>query len=586
MSNTPDSVSMSFIVSAEGVLSLWFRRPGVPVKNFSVSTEHPHHAAIVEALKAQVKDYDTIEKLCTPATPASVAKEIFVQTLSRDFLVGKAEIIDNKIVVDGKEVNNVITDRILTFAKMGLPIDPILRFLELMLQNPDPKSQEELYDFLANRNLPLTEDGHFLAYKSIRKDWLDHHSGTIDNSIGKIIEIPRDMVDPNRRNECSYGLHVGAMQYVQNFHAGDNRRIIVVKVSPQDCVSVPQDYNHQKLRACRYEVLYELEQELKSPCYDETGEKAQSGEPPQTRDWTEGWDEDDDDSDCGEECSACGYEDCDNPVSCEEDDEEDAECGIYGENGYCDDPTSCLKEERQMQKMIDPIPRPQITPMSEIVSVQPMTKQLDMFPMEISYANTNPSDLEPAPSSAVDPLEYATVRMEQAGLNPDRFNFERHDEIAACAKEMGLVKSRDEGRKIPKTELLMLIGAEAEKKMLGKNVAVAAMLENQTKVSTSLLPMEPSETEVSGIVESLLLKDGFKKDQPGGSAFIDFVKSRVFDTMKLMLGRGTEVIPAPTPIAVPEAVIATTEEWESSTSETEDKDWESSSSCEWESSSC
>jgi hypothetical protein len=53
----------------------------------------------------------------------------------------------------------------------------------------------ELYGFLEKGNLPITNDGHFLAYKKVRKDYKDCHSGTMDNSIGQVVEMERNQVD-------------------------------------------------------------------------------------------------------------------------------------------------------------------------------------------------------------------------------------------------------------------------------------------------------------------------------------------------------------------------------------------------------
>jgi hypothetical protein len=188
-------------------------------------------------------------------------------------LVGKAEVRGDTVFVNDVPVHNVIAERIISLASRGFPVDPILRFLELVLQNPNSKAQLELYDFLSNRNLPLTEDGHFLAYKRVRDDWLDIYSATIDNSIGRVVEVPRESVDSDRSNHCSHGLHVGALDYVNNYSSGGH--IVIVKVNPMDVVSVPTDCNFMKLRTCRYEVLREMHTKdpLEQPCYSTSGDE-------------------------------------------------------------------------------------------------------------------------------------------------------------------------------------------------------------------------------------------------------------------------------------------------------------------------
>jgi hypothetical protein len=130
------------------------------------------------------------------------------------------------------------------------------------------QSQKELYDFLEHEHLPITEDGHFLAYKAVRSDFKDKYRGVFDNSVGKVCQMQRAKVDDDRSRGCSDGLHAGALNYVAsygNLDAGD--KIVIVKINPKDVVSVPSDCNHEKLRTCRYEVVGEYEGELLKPLY-------------------------------------------------------------------------------------------------------------------------------------------------------------------------------------------------------------------------------------------------------------------------------------------------------------------------------
>ena len=39
---------------------------------------------------------------------------------------------------------------------------------------------------------------------------------------------------------------------------GSGDRMVAVKINPADVVSVPSDYGNQKLRTCRYEVMFEV----------------------------------------------------------------------------------------------------------------------------------------------------------------------------------------------------------------------------------------------------------------------------------------------------------------------------------------
>ncbi len=77
-----------------------------------------------------------------------------------------AFVIENGVVLhNGVPVHNVIADRIVTFLDAGLPFEPLVKFLENLLLNPSARAVAEGYEFLENKNLPVTDDGHFIAYK-------------------------------------------------------------------------------------------------------------------------------------------------------------------------------------------------------------------------------------------------------------------------------------------------------------------------------------------------------------------------------------------------------------------------------------
>jgi hypothetical protein len=180
----------------------------------------------------------------------------------------KAYVKDGEVYFNGEVVHTSISARIKECMKFGLPFDNMLRFMENIAANPSYQSQKELFDFLTNKSLPITTDGCFLAYKAVRSDYYDKYTGKIYNGIGKRVEMKRPKVDDDRRNECSFGLHVGAIEYVRWYGNGYDDKIIYVKVNPKDVVSVPLDHNAQKVRVCEYEVLEEFKGELNSPVYD------------------------------------------------------------------------------------------------------------------------------------------------------------------------------------------------------------------------------------------------------------------------------------------------------------------------------
>ena len=125
------------------------------------------------------------------------------------------------------------------------------------MENPSLRAVEELYGFLEVCMLPITEDGHFLAYKKVRSDFKDIYSGTMDNSVGQVLDMPRNSVDEDKDRTCSSGLHFCAKSYLSHFGSWNSsgNRVVVVKINPRDVVAIPSDYNNAKGRTCRYEVV-------------------------------------------------------------------------------------------------------------------------------------------------------------------------------------------------------------------------------------------------------------------------------------------------------------------------------------------
>lgn len=172
---------------------------------------------------------------------------------------GKVTLKDGKIMWNGGELHNVLTKRIYALMEQDFPFNSLLKFLENTLKNPRKEAINELYLFLEKNALPITEDGCFLAWKKVRADFKDIHSGTFDNSPGAKPSINRADVDPNRDTTCSRGLHVCSQSYLSHFGRDTNgAKIVLVKVNPQDVCAVPIDYNNAKMRVCAYEVLQEV----------------------------------------------------------------------------------------------------------------------------------------------------------------------------------------------------------------------------------------------------------------------------------------------------------------------------------------
>lgn len=170
--------------------------------------------------------------------------------------VPEVQLRDGRLYYNGEVVSNALADRIIDILQEGFPVEPWVKFAQNVYANPEVYSRDELYLFLEKSDLPITEDGHFLAYKNVSEDYRDIRTGTFDNTPGSICEMPRSEVDPNRNNTCSRGLHFAAKDYLRYYSPG--RKTVVVKINPADVVSIPSDYDNAKGRTWRYEVVDEI----------------------------------------------------------------------------------------------------------------------------------------------------------------------------------------------------------------------------------------------------------------------------------------------------------------------------------------
>lgn len=174
---------------------------------------------------------------------------------------GRVTVKGNGVFLDGELIRNSLAERLVNLIEDGIDAKPWMRFMHNLSENPSYKSRESLFNFLDNFSAPITEDGHFIAFKRVRDNFYDIHSGTMDNSPGRIVSMPRNMVDDDSNRTCSAGLHACASIYLEGFGRWDRDRVVAVKINPRDVVAVPTDYQFSKMRVCQYEVLSEVKKE-------------------------------------------------------------------------------------------------------------------------------------------------------------------------------------------------------------------------------------------------------------------------------------------------------------------------------------
>jgi hypothetical protein len=160
-------------------------------------------------------------------------------------------------------IDTVLTRRIREMIAAGSNPDILVKFLENLVQNPDPRAVNDFYDFLMINNLAMTEDGHFIAYKIVRHDFMDLYTGKMPNRPGTTVKIGRENVDPDPNRTCSHGLHVCSKDYLPQYGgfygSGDTRnKILAVKVNPRDVCAFPKDYRNAKARVAQYDVIGEF----------------------------------------------------------------------------------------------------------------------------------------------------------------------------------------------------------------------------------------------------------------------------------------------------------------------------------------
>ena len=210
-------------------------------KPHTISKTHITYQKVVDAIKAG--DWETVKNIIEP-------KKVVLE-----YGQGRVSIKGETLYWDGEVFNGTIAVRMINMLQEGFTIEPLVKFMENLLENPSKRSVDELYGFLEKNNLPITPDGHFLAYKRVRENYFDCHTGTMDNSIGKVVEMPRYKVDDDKDKTCSTGLHFCSEGYLKHF---GGQRTVIVKINPRDVVSIPSDYDNTKGRACRYEVIGEV----------------------------------------------------------------------------------------------------------------------------------------------------------------------------------------------------------------------------------------------------------------------------------------------------------------------------------------
>lgn len=216
-----------------------------------INEDHPNYHRILEKLER--KEYEGLIDLFE--IPRAIERAISPLIQDGD-LDNEFKVQGGLVFLNDEPFSEAVSMKLLRMVSKGLPVEPMKNFLKKVRENPSNSAQQELLLFCEANGFAIHEDGDIIAYKGVNSDFTDKFTGTIDNSVGKVVVMPRYKVDDRRDVTCSHGLHFASHNYAKHSYGGAN--IVVVKIHPRDVVSIPSDYNDQKGRCCQYEVISTL----------------------------------------------------------------------------------------------------------------------------------------------------------------------------------------------------------------------------------------------------------------------------------------------------------------------------------------
>jgi len=313
-------------------------------KPYSINAQNPMFPKAYEAYKAE--DWDAYVGCVNP--------EMRLKSLYASY--EGIEVKDGNLYVFGEPVHSTIATRVLSFLEHGMDCVYLFKFILKLNLNPSKRAVDELYTFLDHKNLPITENGNFMAYKAVRADYTDKYTGKFLNTVGSVLEMPRNKVDDDKNIGCSYGFHAGTVEYAKNFMDRDGH-LMLVEINPADVVSIPTDCQFQKLRTCKYKVVDEYEIDLTDPVY---ASRFQTENDDDVDIWNDE-EEEEEDFLCPNceydksECDDCYF--CDSCCDCDKGVPKCGHCGTrkkdLDEDFYCDDCQVEPKTEIQLELNLD-----------------------------------------------------------------------------------------------------------------------------------------------------------------------------------------------------------------------------------------
>lgn len=125
-------------------------------------------------------------------------------------------------------------------------------FYARLQKNPSFRARQQAWKFLAAKGLPIDKEGFFYAYKGVKRNFKDAHSGLFDNSPGRVHYMDPGKVSDDPAITCHVGFHSGTFTYAKGY--GD--KLIITRVDPAHIRCVPKDTS-EKLRHNAYAIVGE-----------------------------------------------------------------------------------------------------------------------------------------------------------------------------------------------------------------------------------------------------------------------------------------------------------------------------------------
>lgn len=220
-------------------------------------------------------DFQEVMQHATPVTAAnfdedSVAKQGVVRdergysssheeadaATAKDTIIA---VVDNKIVPGVEKIKSQFAHA----SKNGTAA--VEAFLSRVAGIERKHSVEDLLKFMERGDLPIAEDGSIIIYKLLKTKgnddgtFYDVHSGNVPQKVGSYVCMDEKMVDHDRHQECSNGLHVARRGYLGGF---SGNIMVLAKVAPEDVIAVPHG-DANKMRVCGYHIIMRLPENLK-----------------------------------------------------------------------------------------------------------------------------------------------------------------------------------------------------------------------------------------------------------------------------------------------------------------------------------